>query len=100
MAGSKVISTYTTIAATIPAVDITTYYQDPDIGDILSVFINDTYQVFNGSPLSEGYAIVVGTDNFLSDIDLEIDVNGTLLVIGDEANMYDIDVNGNLTYTY
>lgn len=100
MAGSKILSIYTTVAAEIPDLDITTNYQDPDIGDILEIFINDTYQFFNSRDISEGYIVVVGNDNFLKDLDINIDVSGVLVVSGDEANKYDIDSNGNLTYTY
>lgn len=99
MAESKVLTTYTLIAASVPSVDVSTYYQDTTFGDILIVFINDTYKILNGSPLSEGHGIVVGSDNFLTDIYLEVDITGDLVVFGDDANKYSIDSDGNLIIT-
>lgn len=99
MAESKVLPTYTLIAAEVPSVDVSTIYQDTSLGDILMVFINDAYTILNGSPIKNGEGVVVGSDNFLVDIYLELDINGDLVVFGDDANKYDIDSDGNLTIT-
>lgn len=99
MAGIKNIPTYTTIAAIIPDVDITTFYLDPEFGDIFNVFLNEDYVVMNGSPILEGYGVVIASDNMPSQIDIEVDNNGNMIIIGDEANKYNIDSDGNLTYT-
>lgn len=99
MAGIKQIPVYTIVAAEIPSVDITTYYQDPQLGGILNVFINESFQIVNSNPVLEGYLVAVGSEYFPSEVDLEIDVNGELIVFGEEAYKYDIDSDGNLTYT-
>lgn len=99
MAQAQYIPTYTIIQAIIPAVDVTTYYKDAQLGDILNVFINEEYQIINASPVQEGYLIVVASSISSTNIDLEIDSNGELMVFGDEAESYEIDANGFLIYT-
>ena len=99
MSENKVIPTFTVVNAEIPDIDITTYYADDSYGEIYLTFINDLYESTSGSPILEGDLVAIGSDQFLTSIDLEIDVDGNLLAMGDEANRYNINENGELTYT-
>ena len=95
----KAIPSYTVVAALAPDIDITTYFQDDSVGDVKLVFITEQAGTVNGNPIKEGYAIAVGNDDFMSLTYLEIDIDGNLLVVGDDANNYEININGELTYT-
>ncbi len=100
MADIEIIPTYTTILATVPPVDIITYYLDPNIGDVWSTFINDTYQWIDGQNILEGYSMLFANNSVVQALlSIYIDNDGHLIFSGLNASKYSIDTNGHLIYT-
>lgn len=100
MPSIQTISTYTNILANIPLVDIITYYLNPNMGAIWSVFINETYQYIDNAFVKEGYGVVVADPSIVPALlDIFVDTNGHLNTNGLDETKYSIDINGHLIYT-
>ena len=100
MADIEIIPTYTTILAALPNVDIITYYLNPDLGAVWSVFINELYQYIDGIFIQEGYGVVFADPAIVPAIlDIFVDNDGHLFTNGVDETKYSIDANGHLIYT-
>lgn len=61
-------------------------------------YLADIVGIDNSTPFIEGELVIEISDG--SQVDFILNSNGDLIVIGDDANNYSIDSNGNLIYTY
>ena len=101
MAELKKIPTYTVVTSTIPDVDVSVNYLNSCLGDIFNVFLNEEYKLINGTPFLQGHGVVTGSSLIPSMLDLFVEIDGHLILLGDvtEIAMYSIDSNGHLIYT-
>lgn len=101
MSEQKLIPTITVVEENPPEIDIITYYELLfGLPHILQAFIGiDGGEYRSGVFFDHGEAGLT-MKNSPEDIDGYIDPEGNLIIIGDDADKYSLDDNGNLTYTY
>lgn len=98
MPQTKVIPTATILTVLNTAISIFTFY-NTGLPYILSAFIAQVVSSLNGVGYIEGQLIITAT-NYPQDIDFWVDSSGNLIILGDDANQYSLDGNGNIIYTY
>ena len=98
MPETKQISTFTNLNVVGTEISIYTYYGVVS-PSLLEVFLADVVGISNGVPYIEGEGIAILAVP-LTELDLIVDNDGDLNIIGDEALDYSIDSDGNLIYNY
>ena len=96
------VEVFTIIETNTPSFSHTTYYLNPDLGAILLAFITEIgVTEYNGIPMEQGYGVIVLDDDFVEPVTITLDVDGSLLIMGEdtEVTKYAINANGELTYT-
>lgn len=97
MSEVKKIETKTIVETLNNLISITAIF-DQSGSDVLSTFISESVQVVNTIPFIEG-ELGISMNNYPNEIDFEIDQDGNLIVIAEDAEKYSIDENGDLIYT-
>lgn len=99
MAETKIIETQTLVTIVGSAISIKAYYETGvSSGNTLLAFISDIVQTVDGVGFIEG-ELGITMENYPTAIDYEIDNDGNLIVIADDAEHYSIDSSGSLIYT-
>lgn len=97
MPQTQIVPTQTSISVIGLNIAIKTEYVSSGPPNVISAFISETIGMLNGTSYVEGELIITVKD--YPDTDFLLDSMGNLIVISDDANNYNIDSNGNLTYT-
>jgi hypothetical protein len=99
MPETKVLNTRTLVTIIGANISIQSYYDQGIVNNnILEGFISDSIKTVEGMNFIEG-ELGIRMQNYPSKIDVTLDDNGNLVIVGDDADKYSLDASGNLIYT-
>jgi acyl carrier protein len=100
MPETKVLNTRTLVTIIGANISIQSYYDQGIVNNnILEGFISDSVKTVEGVDFIEGQLGIRMNDQYPSGIDVTIDSEGNLIIVGDSVEKYSLDASGNLIYT-
>ncbi len=98
MPEEKIVPSTTILEILANIIEIFTFYNIIDeLPNILAMIIGDGIGTIDDTPFIENELLAV-VKNYPTEINVQINSDGELLITGDDALQYSIDGNGNLIY--